>query len=244
MKLRMLLALLIDSAGTVVSSDQLIKGLWNESPRTAGSALQVYISQLRKHFQGQSGLIETRHPGYVLSLSDHRCDISQARTFRFRAMAAEARGDLSEASLHLDEYLDLWTGPTFADVRQTTWLEQIAKVQDEHRANAQQRRIEIDLRLGRHQALVPELYALAAQNANRQTLWGYLMLALHRSGRSAEALEVFTELRSNLVANHGIEPNRDLKALQRQILEDDSSLDDRRLILGFPAPIAERRVTD
>ncbi|MEV6276990.1 AfsR/SARP family transcriptional regulator [Nocardia sp. NPDC051832] len=228
----MLLALLIDSAGAVVSSDQLIKGLWNEPPRTADSALQVYVSQLRKHFQGQSGLIETRHPGYALFLSDHHCDIAQSQIFRYRAVAAEARGDLSEASVHLARYLDLWAGPTFADVRRTTWLEQIAKVQDEHRANAQQRRIEIDLRLGRHQALVPELYALVARNANQQTLWGYLMLALHRSGRSAEALEVFTEMRGNLVASHGIEPNRELRSLQRRILEDDSGLDDPLLTMN------------
>src|ERR671931_186741 len=59
-------------------------------------------------------------------------------------------------------------------------------------------RIDADLALGRQLALVPELEALAAEHPFRERFRAQLMLALYRSGRQAEGLEVFRRTRALL----------------------------------------------
>jgi Bacterial transcriptional activator domain len=51
------------------------------------------------------------------------------------------------------------------------------------------------------------------------------MLALYRTGRRAEALEVYQRARRLLVDNLGIEPNRQLQELQQAVLAADPALD-------------------
>jgi DNA-binding beta-propeller fold protein YncE len=51
------------------------------------------------------------------------------------------------------------------------------------------------------------------------------MLALYRSGRQAEALDVYGEGRAVLRDELGLEPSEELQALQRKILAHDPSLD-------------------
>ena len=50
------------------------------------------------------------------------------------------------------------------------------------------------------------------------------MLALYRSGRQADALEVYRRTRQRLVESFGIEPGRELRQLERAILNQDASL--------------------
>ncbi|MEV7525789.1 BTAD domain-containing putative transcriptional regulator, partial [Streptomyces sp. NPDC091371] len=47
---------------------------------------------------------------------------------------------------------------------------------------------------------------------------GQFMLALHRSGRRGEALDVYQRLRATLVRELGLEPSVVLRRLQRSIL--------------------------
>lgn len=85
-------------------------------------------------------------------------------------------------------------------------------------------RLEAELRDGEHGALVAELTALAAEHPLREGFHRQLMLALHRSGRQAEALAVFQQLRKRLVTELGVEPGVDARAAHREILappEDD-----------------------
>ena len=64
-KQRALLAVLALNAGRVVSAERLIDELWGEEPpATAATALQVYVSRLRKTLG--EGAIETRAPGYLV----------------------------------------------------------------------------------------------------------------------------------------------------------------------------------
>ena len=50
------------------------------------------------------------------------------------------------------------------------------------------------------------------------------MLALYRSGRQAEALEVYQEGRTLFAEELGLDPGEELKELQRAILAHDPSL--------------------
>ena len=59
----------------------------------------------------------------------------------------------------------------------------------------------------------------------RERLWSQRMLALYRSGRQAEALRVFQDLRTILVAELGIEPGHDVTWMEHAVLAQDPVLD-------------------
>ncbi len=86
-------------------------------------------------------------------------------------------------------------------------------------------RIDADLALGRDGELVPELESLVQANPFQERLRGQLMLALYRSGRQTEALEVYRQTRELLADELGLEPSRALQQLELGILRHDESLD-------------------
>ena len=96
---------------------------------------------------------------------------------------------------------------------------------EELRLAALEERIEAELALGRHSALVAELEALVAEQPLRERLRGQLMLALYRAGRQAEALEAYRATRQALVESFGLEPSEPLQALERSILRHDAALE-------------------
>ena len=135
-----------------------------------------------------------------------------------RALAA-ARRRVGRRQLH--EALGLWRGPALADFA----YEEFASVEsarlEELRLAAIEDRVEADLALGEHAALTGELQALVAEHPLRERLRGQLMLALYRSGRQAEALEVFQAGRRELVDGLGLEPSAALRELERAMLRQD-----------------------
>ena len=92
-----------------------------------------------------------------------------------------------------------------------------------------------DLGLGRYGELAGELEALCREHPLRERLWELLILALYRSGRQAEALRAYTEIRARLVDELGIEPGQPLRELQARILAQDPSLGPASAPAG-PAP--------
>ena len=226
-KERALLAVLLLHAGAVVSRDRLIDELWGESPPpTAGKALNVHVSQLRKVLAGNgSDAIVTRPPGYLLELEPERLD-----AVRFERLVAEARertaaGEIESARGLLGEALALWRGPALDGVELEAAARNEAGRLDELRLTAQMDRIDCDLALGRHERLVGELESLVAAQPLRERLRGQLMLALYRSGRQADALHAYRETREALVVELGIEPSVPLQRLERAILNHDPALE-------------------
>ena len=177
------------------------------------------VSQLRK-LVGKSS-VETRPPGYLLRVAPDALDLEQ-----FRRRAAE--GELHSA-------LALWRGPPleeFADQHFATG--EIARLQELH-LGCLEERIDRDLAGGRHAELVGELEFLVQEHPLREQLSCQLMLALYRSGRQAEALEVYQRAREALVGTLGIDPGRSLRELQQAILQQDPALE-----LPDPEPSPER----
>jgi predicted ATPase/DNA-binding SARP family transcriptional activator/peroxiredoxin len=209
-KQRALLALLVLEANRCVSRERLIAALWEDAPTaTAAKALQVHVSQLRKLLDKER--LQTKAPGYLLRVEPEELDLN-----RFLRLRAEGR--------HA-EALSLWRGAPLADfVDQRFARSEIARL-DELRLSCLEDRLENDLAAGRHSALVGELDALVKEHPLRQRLRAQLMLALYRSGRDAEALEVYKRARRVLVEELGIEPSRELQELQRAILNQDPSLE-------------------
>jgi DNA-binding SARP family transcriptional activator/tetratricopeptide (TPR) repeat protein len=219
-KQRALLAILLVNANRVVSTDRLIDGLWeDEPPETAAKALQVHVSQLRKVLG--PGRLVTRSPGYLIQVGEGELDLA-----RFEGLVESARGAAGvAASAALREALRLWRGPPLADFAYERFAQgEIARL-EELRLDALESRLDAELGLGWHAALVGELEALVGEHPLRERLRGQLMLALYRSGRQAEALEAYQAARGVLVEELGIEPGRSLRELEKAILQQDLSLE-------------------
>ena len=105
---------------------------------------------------------------------------------------------------------------------------------DEERLETIETCVDVELRLGRHTRLIGELGVLVEEFPLRERLRSLLMLALYRSGRQAEALDVYRTGRRLMVAEHGLEPGAELRCLERSILAGDTSLTPP----GVPAPRA------
>lgn len=216
---RAVLALLALHPGEVVPSERLITELWGESPpRTASTALQNAISQLRKTLGAD--VLETRAPGYAL-----RVDKAAIDACRFEQLLDEARGvEPARRAELLREALQLWRGPPLGDFAYESFAQNEAARLDELRLTALEERIEAELELGRAGDLVGELEALVRENPLRERPRGQLMLALYRSGRQAEALQAYQEARRTLVDELGIEPTPALQQLHASILRQESAL--------------------
>ena len=87
----------------------------------------------------------------------------------------------------------MWRGPPLVDFRYEPFAQaEIARL-EEARLDCLEERIEADLALGQHAKIVGELEALIAEHPLRERLRGQLMLALYRSGRQADALDVYRD---------------------------------------------------
>ena len=217
-KPRGLLALLVLNRNQVVSVDALVDELWADPPATAVKNVQVYVSRLRKAL-GDGALI-TRKPGYLLRIENGSVDADC-----FVALVEEARQQQPAAAAELlRAALQLWRGPPLAEFGYDGFAQREIQRLDELRLFALEERIEADLAVGRHEEVVPELETRVAENPLRERLRGQLMLALHRSGRQAEALEVYNDGRRWLAEELGLEPSDALRDLQRAILNQDPAL--------------------
>ena len=231
-KQRSLLTVLLLHANRVVSTDQLIDELWDEAPpATARTTLQNHIRRLRAVL-GLAIEEDRRHPrlvfdppGYLVQVASTELDLHRFEQLAEQGRTAMSSGQLERAANHLRAALDLWRGPALAGVALGPISRSHAAHLEEARFAALEHRIRADLELGRHGDLVAELEALAREHPLRERLHGQLMLALYRTGRRAEALEVYQRARRLLVDNLGIEPNRQLQELQQAVLAADPALD-------------------
>jgi YVTN family beta-propeller protein len=223
-KQRALLAILLLRRGEVLSSDRLIDALWGErAPATATKTLQGYVSHLRKALG--DGVLVTRGGGYVLAVEAEQVDAGRFAALVAQARGARGEGDPARARELLERALALWRGEALGDLAYEPFAAgEVARL-EEARVCAQEDRVEADLLLGRHREVVSELEPLVRAHPHRERLLGELMLALYRSGRQTEALEVYRRGRRALRDELGLEPGAELRALEQRIIAQDPALD-------------------
>jgi DNA-binding SARP family transcriptional activator len=223
-KPRALLAVLLVHPNEVVPADRLIDELWgDDSPEDAAAALRVNVSRLRKALA--QDVLATRSPGYVVRVEPDELDLHRFERLMDEGRSLLARGLAADASERLREALSLWRGPALAEFAYESFAQPVIARLDEIRLAAIELRIEADLTLGRHDERVGEIEALVTEHPLREHLRMYLMTALYRSGRQAEALDAYQDARRALVEELGIDPSPALQELERAILRHDSSLD-------------------
>ena len=224
---RLVAALLLD-AGQTLSSARLAEVLWEDPPPTSRQQLHKVVSGLRRAWsvagmRDVESVIGTDGPGYRFSGDPRAVD---AWVFQHRVrQAAPLRqsGRTQEAAARLRSALRLWRGPTLSGVSGRALQGAMARL-DEQRLSVSEDCIGLELDLGRYQEVVAELGLLIAENPFRERLVELLMLALYRSGRQSEALEVYHRLRTRMAQELGIEPTLSSRTLHARILHQDPTL--------------------
>jgi YVTN family beta-propeller protein len=224
---RALLADLAVNAGRVVSTAQLIDDLWaDDPPPSADHTVETYVSRLRRVLRSASvaDILLTRTPGYVLDIEPDRLDTVRFARLVSASDDAAARGEVAESSKRLAEALALWRGAPLADVSDVPYAVGAAQRLEAQRLLALEKRLDADLRMGRHREIVPELETLTAAHPYREAFHGQLVLALYRSGQQADALAAHQKARRQLREDLGIDPGPELTRLEQAILNQDQAI--------------------
>jgi DNA-binding SARP family transcriptional activator len=220
---RAVLAVLVVCANRPVSAGRLVDEVWGDpAPPTAANVVQGHISDLRRALGRDA--IETRGDAYVLHVPHGGRDVDRFEGHAARGSEELRDGRYDEASAAFAEALALWRGTALSDIAEGGLLVAEALRLDEMRLHALEQRIEADLACGRHAELVGELRALVAEHRLREPLRAHLAMALYRSGRQVEALEVLREARRSLADELGLEPSPRLQELERAILQHDPAV--------------------
>ena len=222
-KQRALLALLALQRGQPVSADRLIDVLWGDGQAAnPANALQAQIGQLRRTL-GPAAILTTE-AGYALAAGPDEVDVVRFEQLVAKGQRLAADGELAPASAALGEALGLRRGEPLAEFTYAGFFDAERAHLDELTLVAIESRAGADLGLGRHGELAGELEALCREHPLRERLWELLILALYRSGRQAEALRAYAEIRDRLAGELGIDPGPALRELQARILAQDPSL--------------------
>jgi DNA-binding SARP family transcriptional activator/pimeloyl-ACP methyl ester carboxylesterase len=224
---RAVLAMLLTNANKVVSAGRLVDDLWPEfAPERATANLQVRLSELRKTLRsvGEGDRLLTRSPGYLLQVTPEELDVLRFGQLAAAGREALAAGDPARAVALLDQALALWRGPALADLDQLQFACAERARLEEVRLGALESRIDAQLADGRHNETIAELEALTAEHPLRERFWYQRLLAFYRSGRQADALRAYRQLRSAMVEQLGIEPVPELRELEARILRQDPAL--------------------
>jgi DNA-binding SARP family transcriptional activator/streptogramin lyase len=236
-KQRALLAVLLLSANRVVSRERLIEELWpDHGAAAAEKTLNVSIARLRTKLAGPDRRDErlvTRAPGYLLRVAPGELDLHEFERLVDAGREALDRDDLHRAASLFQEAESLWRGRPLADLEFEPFARLDVERLEELRLAAVEERIDAELALGR-KGLVPRLEALIAAHPLRERLRAQLMRALYAGARQAEALAVYTDTRKLLLDELGIEPNEELRELERKVLNQDPEMRPQRPATPLP----------
>jgi DNA-binding SARP family transcriptional activator len=228
-KQRVLLAVLLLYANRPVDTARLIDALWpRHPPRTAPVALRTYVSALRQALTLARGTeapwLATVPSGYQLNCAPGDLDLLVFEDLAAQGHQAIAARQPVRAAERFRRALGLWRGRPFEDVPLESDLGLELIRLDEDRLTAYEALIDTQLALGHHADVLAELETLVANQPLRERLWSQWMTALYRSGRRAEALRAYGELRRHLVRELGVEPTPPLQTLHRKVLTGDPAL--------------------
>jgi predicted ATPase/DNA-binding SARP family transcriptional activator len=237
-----LLMRLAVAAGTMVPKEQLLEDLWAaDAVSTTANTMQSKVSRLRRAL-GDPALVEGGQIGYKLAVDPGAVDVHELARRADTVTTLVNAGDSAGVRNACTEALRLFRGDSLFGASDADWLRP-------HRAQAEGLRlrlIEDQLRarldLGASSDVVDELQELVVEHPLREGLWGLLITALYRAGRQADALAAYRSVREHLVEELGLEPGRDLKRLEHQVLAQDPALDAPAPKTSPEPPLAPPRV--
>ena len=217
---RALLSMLLVRPGQARSRELLARGLWPGRPpaRPAG-ALRVAVSRARKAVG--DARVATLDGGYRAEAGPGELDLGRYLALREEGAAAAGQGNAGEAAAAMAAALGCWGTAPFADLPDEPETAADAARLLALRQEDQFALADMQLALGRHQAIVPGLLARTVADPVQERTWEQLVLALIRCGRRGEALDAYARARAALIAAHGSGPGPVLAALMRAALDGE-----------------------
>ncbi|MFC8096129.1 BTAD domain-containing putative transcriptional regulator [Streptomyces sp. NPDC057301] len=228
---RSVLARLLVAKGHVVPVSRLVDDLWRDDPPAqAVGAVRTFVAALRRALEPDrpprtpARLLVTDGPGYALRAAKDAVD-----AWRFEdSVTAAGALPAKEAAVRLDEALGCWRGPAYAEFAEQEWARTESRRLTELRLHAVELRAEALLALGLADRAAADLRAHAAEHPWRENAWRLLALALYRTGRQADALDVLRRARALLAEELGIDPGPGLRSLEADILHQADHLGEAR----------------
>src|SRR5215212_583583 len=230
---RALLAQLLLAPGRTIPATLLVDRLWSEAtlPVDPMNALQIRVSKLRRALKamGVGDVVTREGVGYRATIDPSTVDAldfaDRIRTARAAAANAADNGGIHPAHVQAyDDALALWRGEPLSDFAVEQWATAEAARFTELRLAAMTERAQVALALGRHLEVIGDLEPVVAHDPTLESLAGLLMLALYRSGRQADALDVYNRTRVVLDEALGLEPSVSLRSLHERVLRQDATL--------------------
>jgi SARP family transcriptional regulator, regulator of embCAB operon len=231
---RALLVTLLISTRQVVPTAALIEELWaGQYPARVENALQAHVSRWRRRLAalepGAPPRLVTHPAGYMLLVQDDELDATIAAR-QLDQIRLRHWSEPREAVAALRSVLGLWRGPALLGVACGPICRAAATRYEELRIAAWELLFEAELRAGHHQSMIPEIQDVLAAHPFHERFWQQFIVALYRSGRQVDALNVYRQLRRRLTEELGMEPSPAMRTYERAILAQDP-----RLYVDYPA---------
>lgn len=225
-KQRIFLATLLLSAGATVSARKMAEALWDSpAPPNAPAVMRTYAMRLRRCLGPVGVRISSHVPGWTIALNGPcELDLTYVEQLGRVAGAAGRKADWQQASALLTEALAQWRGEPLIDVPSAAIQQREAARLSELRLQLTEARIDADLNLGRHLALIAELRRLVAEHPLREQFRVQMMLACYRSGQQAAALDAYRDAHRALASELGIAPGPGLRDMHQRVLANDPGL--------------------
>lgn len=218
---RQILEMLAVNLGSPVSKDRLADALWEGTPpATYRATVESYVCVLRRGLRiggGRTAALSTTHRGYVLDAARARVDLVEVR----RLLRTASTGPRRQAVENALRGLAKITGELLVDEAYATWADReresfarllIQACTDAAAVATDDGDLDAAVRLAR---------TATEQGVLVEAAWQALMTGLWRSGREAEALAVYADLRCRTLDELGVEPGRVSEALYLAILRQD-----------------------
>ncbi|GGZ10648.1 BTAD domain-containing putative transcriptional regulator [Streptomyces poonensis] len=218
-RLRALLTVLALRAGRTVPVSVLVDEVWDgDPPADAPGAVQALVGRLRRILGAET--VVSAEGGYRLAAHPDDIDLHRFERLAGEGIGALADGDPAKAAGVLDDALALWHGPALADLPDRTAE---AARREARRLDVRRARLTAALALGRAEQSLPELTALCDTHPLDEPLQVLRLRALRDTGRPAEALAAYADVRRLLADRLGADPGPELRAVYEELLNESAS---------------------
>lgn len=218
---RSAICVLVTRAGQPLSREELMDLIWPSVP--SAGALRTCLYEVRRVLGAERLIRQGGDYRLVLSPTD-RTDLAAFRQSADAGERALSTGQRRKAIRLFTDALALWRDPALKDFPGTAAAQNVAARLIQERARVRDDLVEAKFATGDLRDLVNILETKTADEPLNEQGWGQLMLALHRSGRTGEALRAYERACVILDAEAGADPGPELQQLRRMVNYRDPAL--------------------
>ncbi|MFE2214669.1 tetratricopeptide repeat protein [Streptomyces canus] len=243
-KRQAVLAALLLSEGAVISHERLLDAVWGTQPPAGGpKVLPTHVNSLRRALDPKGAppaesVIRSGKGWYRFVVEGVLLDTAELAERSRAALRTGAAGDLTTAAEQMASALGLFRGEPLANLPGPFARAERERL-TERRRTLRLERLKCLVQLGRFGDALDELggpSAFSVADRYDESLTALRIRALYGSGRQAEALTAYEELRIRLRDELGADPGEELRRLHEALLRQDDAF----LLPPPPLPPAPR----